>query len=504
MCVVTQKGKYIPSVPPVVPAHLLNGKKIVLILYDDHIAYILAEQVVEQVSAIAKRLHECKRSSSKRPLRDLRKQLAELYPPNKGRAGGKIFLDFDTVLPVVYNNEYSYALAVLLTETDNDWEMVSALALLLLPYTRLAGEDMALFIMQNWEHLGNLPFVDYVKDCKKAHNHTRMVGALPNYLRISPDVTADRAWANNVYGIDIIGGRSELMELDFTKETVMRMADPSLKAVPIIDRTNGLLLMSRELYDSWEDDATQEAVRGVVKAAEDGVVLEDFDSWFSRRMFWGASGGAPGAVAKWNKDNEKLRLNKRGALLNISTEYMRKMLGKAERAVQWSVKALKFESAKLRSILNTSIESYIIQAYFLDIFDHNLREDTWHSSSHGMTARISGALRRLEDLRTQHALMWDFADFNINHSFQGIVKLFLVTAQVLTERGQHCTPPHIYASACNDIKTARDWIITARNNTYIQDNDTGYISRVVRSLQSGERATSWVNTMRNHIDFLID
>ncbi|QDM35290.1 RNA-dependent RNA polymerase [Macrophomina phaseolina fusagravirus 1] len=474
-------------------------KKIEIVILNDHVLFAIRCDLYNQVTQLD---NDLKRSKNMK-ISTVRDGLKEKYPRNAGRAGGKIFLDFDEILPAVWENQYARAMSLALLNADNDWEQVAACALLLLPYTNHTGTDLSLFLLQNFKWISRLDFVDYIKVCKEVHHHVRMVGALPKYLRVSIDVQDDRAWANNIYGIDIIGGRSELMHLDFTKETVMRLMDPALRAVPTYSTTERRLYMSSDLYERYEDEATHEAVREVVKFAEDGVTLEGFDSWFDRRMFWGASGGAPGATIQWKENNEKLRVNKRGALLSIPVEYMRKIISKAEKAVQWSVKALKFESGKLRSILNTSIESYIIQAYVLDQFDKNLREDTWYSTAHGLTARVANMLRRTEELKTAHALMWDFSDFNINHTFRGMMKLYSVVCDVLVERGAHATPKHIYEAARKDIKAATAWILKARERTYVQDNDTGYISKLVRSLQSGERGTSFVNSMRNHIDYLI-
>nr|QKO02084.1 RNA-dependent RNA polymerase [Macrophomina phaseolina fusagravirus 2] len=475
------------------------SRKLEIFVFRDHVCFALRNDLYEQIAEL-ELLHQ---ESAGMKIVDVRKALKTKYPRNAGRAGGKIFLDFDDILPAVWDNRYSRALALALLRVENDWEQVAGCAILLLPFTNISGVDISLFFLQNYKYILNKNFTEYITICKEIHHYVRMVGALPLFLRISIDVQDDRAWANHIYGIDIIGGRSELMHLDFTKETVMRLIDPALRAVPTYSTTERRLYMSSDLYERYEDESTQEAVREVIKAAEDGVTLEGFDSWFDRRMFWGASGGAPGASIQWKKDNEKLRVNKRGALLNIPIDYIRKIMDKTEKAVQWSVKALKFESGKLRSILNTSIESYIIQAYVLDQFDKNLREDTWYSSAHGLTARIANMLRRSEELRNQHALMWDFSDFNINHTFRGMIKLYHVVSQVLLERGAHATPPHIYEAAKNDINTATAWIKQARERTYVQDNDTGFVSKLVRSLQSGERGTSFTNSMRNHIDFLI-
>nr|QKO02086.1 RNA-dependent RNA polymerase [Macrophomina phaseolina fusagravirus 3] len=485
------------------PAHIDWGrsdKELLLFVYNDHVSYAMRKDVFYQLCRLGEDLQNHR---SRLAIKEVRDQLKSMYPPNKGRAGGKVFLDFDEVLPAIAENPVSWCLAEKLITADNDWEQVAGLAILLIPYVSLAGEDIGLFLLQNYRYIFKQGFTDYIKICKAIQQYTRMNGALPSYLRTDPQTECDRAWANQLYGLDVIGGRSELMHLDFTEETVMRLIDPALRAVPTYDIGERRLYMSHSLYEKYEDEATEEAVREVIKDAGDGVTLEAFDSWFDRRMYWGASGGAPGATITWRKNNEKLRVNKRGALLSIPKDYIKKVMGKWENAVQWSVKALKFESGKLRSILNTSIESYVIQAFVLDNFDKNTRNDTWYSSAHDMTARIANTYRRIGELERYHGLMWDFADFNINHTFRGMIKLFNVTVKVLQERGEHATPPHIYTNAVEDLGSALKWIRVARENTYVKDNDTGFISKLVRSLQSGERATSFVNAMRNHIDYLI-
>jgi hypothetical protein len=428
------------------------------------------------------------------------RDLTTRYPPNSGRAGGKVFMNWQTISRSVATDNYARAIVPLLLRNSNDWELVASIAVPLLAWVAVSGRDLISFFIQN-EWIFSLDFPVYVKVCKNVHTFTRMTGRLPGFTRCNNNLTAQRSWSNSIYGLDIIGGRSELLKFDSHGEMIMRMADPALRAVPVLNES-GTLRMDRAEYRRLHAAATKMVVRDLILPEVSASTLHN---WYSRRMYWGASGGAPGASVTWADSNEKLRLNKRGALLAIPVSTIHRVLKQADTAVQWSVNALKFESAKMRGILNTSVENYVIQAYIMDIFDKNVRGNTWYSTSHDNPTRVANMIRRIVDLRGRHALMWDFADFNINHIFTAVAELFLEVGSTLCDRVSNLNfSPTVLALIKQDIAKCTQFMVNARLNTYLSDGAASpFIIKAVRSLQSGERATSFTNCMMSEIDFQI-
>lgn len=470
-----------PATNLVAEQHPVIDNAVTLYLYDDHVCFSLPTHMVPKPPL---ELHGNPGAI-----------LAEKYPLVKGRAGAKVFITTYMLNPA-YSTVVGRLLYDALVKADNDWENILVCNLTLLQYFP-AGCDFLHFLLGN-KWVFSLSHAEVNKLFKECQLCVRMYGMLPQLLRYHHHAQTGRLWANALYGLDVLTGRSDKVPLDFQAELVMRMADPASRAVPTL--RDGKLVLDEALYDLLDEQCTLESVREVLS---ENPRVPSFASWFARRMFWGASGGAPGATITWQDSNEKLRLNKRGALLAINTPYMRGVLDRANESVQWSTKSVKYESGKLRSILNTSVENYIVQAYLLDIFDKNTVSASWYATAHTNSDRMANHLRRLIDLKHHHALMWDFSDFNINHDFKGMCRLYNAVAETIKERSAKEVTTGVYRTVIEDITRAQNFIISARNNTYLSDNETGVVGRVVRSLQSGERGTSFTNAMRSDIDYRI-
>jgi hypothetical protein len=447
-------------------------------------------------------------------IKDILGVLDDVYPPNSGRPGGKIHISLQDVVKNMSQGIGQYALfeRAWKYRNNNNWEAVIVTTLLLVPYLEShAGIELTLFFLRCAPKFFSLPFVDAVKALKEVHNFIRQFSTLPGSGIPSLKITDTRAHSDLLYGLDTIPGRSELLNLDFDSELIMRAADPTVRAVPTIDSL-GNLVFDHIKYSEYESAAARETFDSILP---NKISAESFSSWYDRRMFWAASGGAPGAKITWTheraggldgngemgeKKEEKLRINKRGALLAIPESHFMKVLNNAINPVQWSVKALKYEPGKLRSILNTSMESYLFQGYLLDIFDNNVLPNTWYASSNSGLPKIMGHVRRLKLLKNQVGCMWDYADFNINHTFEGMRLLYETLTAALLKRIDWKNTPANTQEAYNDIKRISSWVVQARMSTYVQDNDSGNIMKLARSLQSGERGTSFTNTLRSNID----
>jgi len=198
-------------------------------------------------------------------------------------------------------------------------------------------------------------------------------------------------------GLDTIVGRSEFLHLDVPAEIRMRLTDPTRRQWPSI--RNGELTWSTEAeFTDKLDRAIYQAVRETHNPTVGHPTYLTFSDWYSKRMGWAASGGAPGAHISWHGDGKRERMNKRGAVLIIPEEHIRSILEAACPPVLWSKCAPKYENGKMRAIWNTAVEYYVIQAYLADLFEHSQDNATWDSAHHNIQQKVAADIARLESL----------------------------------------------------------------------------------------------------------
>jgi len=445
--------------------------------------------------------------------REVLPQWSEAFPPTTGRAGAKMFVQYDHLKTVPPTTPATFAYSRLLTSVarralggeDCDLEATFIKISWLLQFVDIVGSDIISWLTFNQDLWVELNVAKIAKKLKNAHAQMRICNTLPNRMLFYGSTHSRRQCARLHYGLDTIMGRTERLQLDFPAEQVMRMHDPVRRTVPILETLpNGFssLRFSQAQYLCDMRTACRQMAESLLK---DKVHTETFEHYFKRRFFWAASGGAPGAKVRWIDSSENLRVSKRGAMLAIKLKSLRSLLDRtvdalSNPAVSWSVKALKFESGKLRAILNTITEHYIIQGYISEHVDSYARSDGWYSAGHSLAARIANQLRRLRDLSVYSALMFDFSDFNINHTFLLMAEETLARVDVLIERSQDMDrSPAQRQEVLSDLRQAAVFVVTARYNTFVVDNDSGIVVRTRRSLQSGERDTSRVNSDSNHI-----
>jgi hypothetical protein len=430
----------------------------------------------------------------------------DLYPLVQGRAGAKVFVR-PSNLNVLGRPRglQGRLLDRIINREVGDWEQVLPTALLLLNNLEAGGSDIILFLLST-PFFWKMKTGEVAKYMKSLHASIRTIHSIPGYMLTSYQQSEMRTWARHLYGLDTIIGRSELVPIDVGAEQVMRTADPVLRAVPVMEvLPNGYRRLSFSTSDYYHlivklaRETSETLLRKEIK-------LETFNEYFASRLFWGASGGAPGATITWEDSGESLRLNKRGAMLHLKGDRVRKIMEQAyqkiprRQAVQWSVAAIKFESGKQRVILNTVLEHYVIQGYIQHLADTNARNDGWYSANHDNAARISNCLRRLTDLTVRCGYMWDYADFNINHIIALMNIEVSARAETLLRRFNGKATQQKIKELTHDIESALAYVIEARKNTYLIDQKSGVIVKSARGLQSGERSTSAVNSESNNTD----
>lgn len=475
--------------------------KIIVRVTQDHTDFCVHQQLLDREMQLRETLMHT--TSELRLSANQKAELITSYPPNVGRAGARVHITLTDLLTTQLCRE---SMVILLLahqyRNTNSLEAVTLVNLALVPYLSdpIAKGDMVSFILRNARNIFSSSPAQLAKYLKKVHSHSRSFLRLPGSGLPAYQISQARAYADNFYGFDALVGRSEHFSLDFGAEVQMRMADPVIRGLPVISPASDSLTLDVEKMRTLDAKVSAEVIRSMMV---DSVTPESFSSWYARRMFWAASGGAPGAKVTWTNTSDKpeiLRLNKRGALLAIPESHYRAILEKATTPVQWSVKAVKYEPGKLRAILNTSIELYVFQAYILDMFEAHLRSNTWYASHNAGAQRLQAHVRRLNDLREHVGLMWDFADFNVNHTFDNQRNLFYAVVSQIVKTMNLDSNHATRASTIRDMTRIGDYVLQARGNTFIADNDTGLVMQVVRSLQSGERSTSFINSVRNQVD----
>jgi len=429
--------------------------------------------------------------------------IQSLYPRNRGRPGGKINLEWFEValnLPIVDNRSvHSFEILELLINNgaNNDWESTFAAGLLLLPFTSKAAAAFSQLLINN-ERFFSIEYTVCVKLLKLMHTHFRMECQLPGYS------VGSNEFARQLYGVDTLPGRSENMPLDIAKEISMRVVEPTASlwfplSAPEIRGISDK--KQKDWADQWEsafNAALSTTVHSAIKPSS--VWPISMREWYSKRLAWAASGGAPGAKVHWvgeqGSEGPTMRLNKRGLLLNYSLNNLLTSLEKPEEAALYSKAAIKFENGKLRAIWNTSIEHYLAQAYILDLFEPAQAQGSWNTSANGAWARTVSDLQRLDSLKSNTGVMFDYSDFNINHRHWCINALISKTVEVIIENTVTGTGDR-RRQMIQDLKKAANWVNASREYTVMEDQETGLIAKAVRSLLSGERATSFTNGMLN-------
>jgi hypothetical protein len=421
--------------------------------------------------------------------------------PVSGRAGGKVNLTLSQALTSGVLDQWGVLMARCLGTMSQlgklspHLEETQVMALVLLSsfsdYSWLATRAILCQPAILSEPLPNI-----AKFLKNLHKGVRMTRSLPGMLAPAGD-----DFVRKLYGLDTILGRSEHLGLDVHSEILMRLRDPTRRSTPEI-RSGALTWSSHDQYLSDLSSAISQAVEETHPSPYSGDFLpETFSEWYSKRMGWAAAGGAPGAKLKWGLDSSPERLNKRGALLIIPDSHYKTILERACPPILWSKCAPKYENGKMRAIWNTSVEYYVIQAYLCDVLERTQTEANWDSAHHSIAQKLSADISRLTSLTGDTGLMWDYSDFNINHTFSAMAILHSKFADkvssIVKSKSSLYLDGATPSQAIHDIQLVVTWLNAAHSQTYLEDDKGDFVARVVRSLQSGERATSLVNTYLN-------
>lgn len=242
-----------------------------------------------------------------------------------------------------------------------------------------------------------------------------------------------------------------------------------------------------------------------------------YAEFLSRANDWLASGSAPGAkvAIKDPKGSDVLvdvKVGKRGWAENIDPlTFSRKIYTDAP--VELATTSEKFENGKGRALYGVEPEHYLHSTYATKGLEERLHlSDGLEKGLAGKAALRMEALRsQITAIPTQHCMMLDYADFNIQHTARAQASIFKCVANEGRKRG-----------ASNDFVRANEWIAASKYNMQcifrkqelpqhnIRDHrplmpvadrsgsgNKGYRKRVKQGMFSGTRSTDLINTILN-------
>jgi hypothetical protein len=326
------------------------------------------------------------------------------------------------------------------------------------------------------------PMLTLAKCLKLVHNFVRLTGLHPvTAVALRPDER--RAY----YGLDYCLGRSVRWPLDFRAEMLTRATPSSRRAFPIYQA--GVLRWDEAEYSSVFARVVEDTLR---EACRDHVRLVSVDALLDERMIWVSSGSAPGV--KLETVHETLGANKRAAYLHIRREGLLEVLDNVGDAVLHSRHATKYEPGKNRALWNTGLGHYGISSLLLEQWSRNERANVpWNVSSHKTEFAWRCDIDRCRRVGEEVAVMWDFSDFNINHMLVHMAYLYVRAAYVLASRAD------MTSVVKSRIIDCAEWLATSTMDTVLEDVQSGLILQVARSMMTGIRGTSFVNTMLNRV-----
>ncbi|AEX87902.1 RNA-dependent RNA polymerase [Phytophthora infestans RNA virus 3] len=402
-----------------------------------------------------------------------------IFPPERSSADGKQLLDANAVLSNCSESIRKAFSDKIVREGVPDWTniMVGNVAL-------CAEHDPAILDVMAMIPRGT-SFLGHLKCLKKIHTHVRVTG-----LSLTTGLSEDAAYRRRFYGLDYMMGRSDFYPLDFLDEMVSRMVPPSKHALP---RMNGKeLVFDKEEYNKLFAATVDKALREILLPE---THLLSFEELMERRLNWVSSGSAPGVKLTHTVGDttEKGGVNKRVAFTHLDTAALRREMHNHREAVLHSRHATKFEPGKKRALWNTGLMHYSSSSVLLEQFANNERKNVpWYMPSHTSAFSTAQDFVRVRTLRERIGVMWDFSDFNINHLLEHMAYLYKRAGEILVER-------NVSGKGDSDVLAAAKWVAASTMETWLEDAESGVTAKVKRSLMTGVRGTSFVNTILNHV-----
>jgi hypothetical protein len=309
----------------------------------------------------------------------------------------------------------------------------------------------------------SLPYQEFAKAAKEASGLIKRWGVCADW-HLSPSDAAELhcIGARGVGTIDLQAEKEHRSNLEFA-------------ASPPPER---IFTLTRDFFDRE------------LKRVKD--VRHSPEEYFARRAFNIAGGSQPsgsqtwpaGAVSADGSTSElKFRHTKKSWAESVTTDYLDKVLaGPARIRATFSIKIN--DPSKVRVLYGCDTESYLAYAYVLGPIEAGVASDEALLRP-GASDELAHIRDRLDMLAEALGFMYDFDDFNSQHSYASMKAVF----QGLRASKWVLKQPAEYQQAVT-------WCVDALDDLEARYPDGSKIRQPL-GMMSGWRATSFVNTMLN-------
>lgn len=328
---------------------------------------------------------------------------------------------------------------------------------------------------------------------KELHTHVRLGRAWYYDIEMS-----DKRW-NQLQYFDQLLNRRDDWPVDIDAEILMRAQQGPKQGVLRRHIKSGKFYVDETGYLKDFREALDRSVFNQIRVSGDKLNYEfpSLKDFWNDRLKWASGGSAPSFSFDLNIDGEVVyvKAGKKLALEVLELDDVRQVLKLAD-PVLWSRSAIKLEPGKQRALWNTIVEAYVIMSYICELFEPFLRYVKWAYTYTSESQRFyANQVMRGAGLKKANGVwMWDYADFNIAHSLAAQGVIYNAIGAFLNSINNRQSSRH-------DVSTCTTWIARAISNTYMENHRSGLKRRIRRSLMTGARGTSLINTICNGVYF---
>jgi hypothetical protein len=304
--------------------------------------------------------------------------------------------------------------------------------------------------------------------------------------------------------LDTLFNRSMTYAKDIDSEIYMRMQSGPAQYTPPAQWRAWIALHHGEVQDypppdptRWNEDMAAAFDRVLRRTIPRGKLeISTFSEYWDRRLKWVAGGSAAGYRFDISASGGLfvIRAGKRLALEQLTLDELAEVVQVAD-PILYSRSALKLECGKTRALWNTAVTHYLISGYVADSVERLLGLGTspWSVGYTPQLVTMRETLHRMTAAAAERPLyMWDYADFNVNHKLSTQAIMWRQIAAILRYQ---CPSAEVGA----DLITCSEWTAEAVLHTIMENQNSGLIAEVRRSLMTGTRGTALTNTLCNAV-----
>lgn len=398
-----------------------------------------------------------------------------LFPVERGRPGARTNVTLDMVINFAIQRKSRDWLKNWLSYFHPSWSNAAVTGVLLACLNEsTANEYLVIF---DRTILQNQPLVDAAKALSELHTLYRKYSVWPR-LGVLDEKQTLLQYAQTLLN------RSNQYRTDFSDELYMRTWIPYRKTW--IQRANdGTFYGNADKWDEEFDVELQGLIAELYSKLK-GRRQWSCADWWARVLNWMPSGSVAGRSGNMVIDDVhyKIKYNKRLLLTELRDEELEQALNQLAPALATTL-AVKYEVSKNRTIWNTLVEFFVAMSLFMQDIEGAVDCTEWENG--GSRSMLEEALIRLKVLDGNNGVMFDAADFNVNHGLQEQARMYQLMGQAMIE--------HFRCDAPSEVIQLATFLATAHQRVVMRYGRILGVGR--RSLISGSRATAWTNNIFN-------